>query len=211
MRIQTKQEPITFRKDLAREVDAVERAATKATRSVSRNAKNELRRQTRRAGLEGVGKAWQVLQFPSRTASLNATGFVFTKSERIIRAFTEGGTVTAQQTDWLVIPLPAAERRGFDENGQRSATNAQPRGDANVRAAERELGRLRYVRTDRDTALLIHGGGGGTRGEALFLLKRRVTLPRLLNPDRVINKWYDRIPQKITRELEKEDRRRARR
>jgi len=212
MRIQTKQEPVAFRKDLAREVDAVERANTKAIRAVSRNTKNELRRQTQRAGLEGLEKAWQHQTFPRNQASLNSAGFIFTKSERITRAFTEGGTIEAQQAEWLVIPLEGAIRRGFDRNIDRSANKAPvPRKDSNVRAAERELGRLRYVRTDKDTALLIHGGGGGTRGEPIFLLKRSVTIPKLLTPNRIVRKRFVKLKGRIQRELAKEDARRARR
>lgn len=202
----------TFATLTALDVDIAERAATTTMGRVGNGLKNALRRQVRRAGLgEGLARAWRSKRFPDRRTvfSLNAAAMVWSKARRIHDAFTDGGTVSAQGGEWLVIPTDAAEALGLDENKQRTAEGAGGvRGDANVALAEARFGRLSFVQARADKAFLIAQVDGTPT--VLFTLVKRVRIPKLLDPPKLFDRWQRRIPLILAREFEKQDRRAGR-
>ena len=195
---------VDLRREVRLQIDASERAHTRAIGRAISGLQAALRREVRAAGLGGdLAKAWRGQKFPRRGQSLNAAGMVWSKSRRIHDAFARGGTVRAQSAGWLVIPTDQGEALGLDQNSTRSARGAgQPRGDANVDAATRRFGRLRFVRIAPDKALLLAPGRGPRKADLpLFFLVKQVQSPQLLDPGRVFQRWSDRVPRLIDEEL----------
>lgn len=208
MKIRTNTD-FSFIKLTATEVETGRRAATSTVKRVSGNLKNELRRRTRKAGLgTGLEKAWDRSVYPRRGRSMSAAGFVYSKAKRLHGAFATGATVRAEGGGWLVIPTREAERRGYDKSKRRSQ-GSRARGDANVRAAERDFGYLRFVKYGTDKAMLY--GFRGDQVIPLFTLVKQVRMPKLIDPDAALQKWSTRLPKTLEREFSKLDRKTGRR
>jgi hypothetical protein len=170
-------------------------AAVQAVDSAASDLRDELRDQVRSAGLgEGLANAWQLLPSGGRFAS---SALVYSKASRLHTAFNQSETITTQNADWLVIPLPAAVQRGLatDSGRNKDATSrSSNRRWSDVDTAISIFGQLRFVPlAGGQKALLIAPAvpikrGTSSRGVAanaadipLFLLLKQVHSKKLLD------------------------------
>ncbi len=157
-------------------VDAAERhfsdSANHAVERAGAAVRDDLRAQTRSAGLgPNLERAWTVKRYANGTG-INFTALVYSKAARIIEAFSADTVITARNAKWLVIPLEAAIARGFGKSKNRKW--------GNVEAAIDALGRLAFVPLAGNRALLVHRERSG-RPTPFFLLLKRVSLKRRLD------------------------------
>ena len=200
------------------ETSEVGRGLTRAVGKTGDTLKNELRAQTRRAGLgRKLEKAWRFQKFPRSGRSLAPVALVFSKATRIHAAFDRGGTIKVKNAEWLVIPLGPALRQKFHLSRARSK-GSQPRKHSEVDAAIRRFGKLRFVRVDSQTALLVADNATktgrirkstrrrkGSQGVPIFLLKRQVRLRKSLDIQRVFNSANRVLAREVARELGRGD------
>lgn len=169
--------------DLTSDVAA---AARQAVTGASERLQADLRQQVRAAGL-GVGleKAWRMEIYPQTgRRTLRPAGLVYSKARRLHEAFEAGETVTVQGDRWLVLPLPAAKAAGLDRM-LRKGDNDHPNWNGRAKWSDvGGAGRLRFVRTKPNQALLIpEGRRNGPRPEPLFLLVKQRRGRKLLDID----------------------------
>jgi hypothetical protein len=177
----------------------VERSVTSSVKKASKYFQNDLRRQTKKAGLgSGVEKAWRRTLYPSRGRSMKQASLVFSKSKRIHEAFEKGGTVRANKAKWLVIPLDAAVKRAFDKSMEKSKSS-QPRRYANTNAAHYALERLTFVQYEHDKALLVEKKNG--KSIAYFLLVKEVKLRKMFDVKGSADKWGKKMFEYMTKAL----------
>ncbi len=191
------------------EVKDVGRALTAAVAVTAKAAQRVLRAQIKQAGLgRKLEKSWQILKFPARGRTLSPAALVFSKARRIREAFESAGVVRAKRASWLVIPMLPAVRQKFHLSQARSR-GSRPRKWSEVVAAVGRFGKLRYVRLDAKTALLIADNATKTgrirkgdrrrrdRGVVIFLLKKTARSPKLLNSPAVSR----RVPGLLARNI----------
>jgi hypothetical protein len=191
------------------EVKGVGRALTAAVAATAKEAQGLLRRQIRQAGLgRKLEKSWQIRKYPARGRSLSPAALVFSKARRIRDAFEKAGTVRAKKANWLVIPMLPAVRQKFHLSQARSL-GPRPRKWSEVVAAVERFGRMRSVLVDAKTTLLIADNATKTgrirkgkrrkrdRGVVVFLLKKTVRSPKLLNSTAVRR----RVPAILARNI----------
>lgn len=196
---------------------AVENAAT--------SLQTELRDQVRSAGLgDGLASAWQLTVFPQgKRSSWRPAGLVYSKATRLHAAFNMGGTISARNAQWLVIPLPPAIELGLatDRRQNKGASNrALNRKWSNVDAAIDLFGDLRFVpiggsgaskallvanpaRAKRGERLSNHGGrrvarAGNQKDIPLFLLVKQVTGRKLLDIDGAAERALARLRRNLS-------------
>lgn len=130
---------------LKRELEAGEKAVTRAMRLASDRAKREIRGQVTGAGLGGrMANAVRSQVYPRAGASLGAGALVWTRAPDVMRAFEDGATIRGRAGGWLAIPTGSAPRRGTD--GKRIRPDTFPEG---------RFGPLRFVARNGRTALLV--------------------------------------------------------
>ena len=140
-----------------------------------------------------------------------------------MRAHVEGASIRAAGGRWLVIPLPAAEKLGFDKQAEnrgsfgRFAAGSKA-GDANIAKAERKFGPLAPVRATGGRVLLVARPKSAPKRRRsatpsrfsdgsipLFLLTPAVKLRSRLDlkapSDRAFSKLADRVQAAIDRGL----------
>lgn len=197
------------------ELRETRRALTTAVVETGTALRNQLRAQVRQGGLgRKLEKAWRMERYPRRGTSLSPAVLVFSKATRIHAAFDRGGTIRTKNAEWLVIPLAPAVRQKFDRSFAKSKSTSQPRKFSDVDAAIRRFGKLRFVKVDSRTALLIADNATktgrvskatrrrkGSRGVPIFLLKKQVRLDKKLNIDRVFDRAPALLARKVAREL----------
>lgn len=216
---------LALKGDLQKSMDrTAKRAAVAVTRGMGAGAKglqSDLRAQTRHARLgRGVEKAWRTAVYPrGGKVSMKAAGIVYSKASRIHAAFTKGANITTRRAKWLVIPLPAAKKMGFDKGMSKSKGSA-PRKWSEVEAAIGKYAKLRYIKLGPGRALLVadnltaglrrsktrinkKSGGAfspvsGRRASApLFLLVKRVRIKRRIDVKRATKRAASKLPGRI--------------
>lgn len=185
-----------LRETLLHRADEIGNAARQAVESAANKLKDELRAQTAGAGLgSGLANAWQVLPPRGRFAF---SALVYSKAPLLHRAFDMGGTITAQNGIYLVIPLDAAVKLGLatsKAHNKGGANRALNRKWSDVDAAIDMFGNLRFVPLKGGNQAILFGDQnniGKPRGAkisrtgqrqdiALFLLVKQTRLPKKLD------------------------------
>lgn len=169
-------------------VDQAERRITDAAgQSVGHAAetiRNDLRAQTRAAGLgPGLERAWTFQRY-NNGKGINFSALIHSKAARIIAAFAADTIINVRNAQWLVIPLEAAIARGFNKDRARKW--------GNVEAAVNAIGRLTFVPLTGNRALLVHRERGG-KPTPFFLLLKRVQLKQRLDIAGQVGKAGDQL------------------
>jgi hypothetical protein len=177
---------------LKAQTDGVKKIVTDTVVEATTKLKEDLRAQVRAAGLgDRLAKSFQQQRYPKTGTSLEAAGVVFSKANKIHRAFIDGVTIKGKQGLFLAIP-----------------TSACPKQIAGKRASpalfERYIGKLRFVYRANAPSLLVaenqrantgkRGGyrratekqlasGRGLATVVMFILVRQVRLRKLISLD----------------------------
>jgi hypothetical protein len=183
------------------EIEAGERAVSKAIGEAAGSLKTAWRGQITGAGLGArLARTIRSEQFPKGKDSLNAAALVWSNAPLIIGAHEEGPLMRSKSGFWLAIPTPAA---GKSMRGGRITPGEW----------ERRRGiRLRFVYRPRGPSLLVAEGRLNSRGLAvgsrsktgrgattvpIFLLVPQVKLRKRLDLARDAKAAQERIPGAI--------------
>jgi hypothetical protein len=183
------------------EIEAGERAVSKAIGEAAGSLKTVWRGQITGAGLGArLARTIRSEQFPKGKDSLNAAALVWSNAPLIIGAHEEGPLIRSKSGFWLAIPTPAA---GKSMRGGRITPGEW----------ERRRGiRLRFVYRPRGPSLLVAEGRLNSRGLAvgsrsktgrgattvpIFLLVPQVKLRKRLDLIRDAKAAQERIPGAI--------------
>jgi hypothetical protein len=183
------------------EIEAGERAVSKAIGEAAGSLKTVWRGQITGAGLGArLARTIRSEQFPKGKDSLNAAALVWSNAPLIIGAHEEGPLIRSKSGFWLAIPTPAA---GKSMRGGRITPGEW----------ERRRGiRLRFVYRPRGPSLLVAEGRLNSRGLAvgsrsktgrgattvpIFLLVPQVKLRKRLDLARDAKAAQERIPGAI--------------
>ncbi|GGG77563.1 hypothetical protein GCM10011415_28090 [Salipiger pallidus] len=202
------------------ELDLAERAVTRGVHGRATALKHALRADVIAGGLgRRLSKSWRHESYPRNGASLGAASLVFTKAEKLIRAFDEGSDVKSSEGFFLAIPTPSAPKLGVGR--KRISPSTFP---------EHRFGRLRFVYVKGGTSLLVvdnqratkKGGyalskskralasGTGLHTVPMFWLVPRARLRKRLNVERVERAALSGLAGDIDREFQTLSRRRLR-
>ena len=105
----------SLREQMAAEMRAGARATSEAMALVTEGGKEDLRRQTRGAGLGNrLALAWRSAVYPKGEASLSAAGLIWSKAPKLHAVFADGAVIRANRRRFLAIPTEATPlgRRG---------------------------------------------------------------------------------------------------
>ena len=132
---------------------------TETLMAVAENLQEDLRRQTKSAGLGNkIAKSWRIGKYPKGKISLGPAALVYSKAPKIIASRTDRGLITPKNADWLAIPSKQAPKKGL--GGKRLTPETWP---------EWQYGKLRYVPVDATTALLVVRSKTGKSGRVMRL------------------------------------------
>lgn len=163
----------------------------------------------KRAGLN-YEKSFQGDSYPSkrsRKVSFQPAGFLQAKAD-FARVFEDGDTITGgKRRKYLAIALSGAKKLKLDYQQKRRYTKA-----SNVEKADRLFGPLRQIPTKGGDFILaanaraVAKAGLRPRGKKrdfvpLFLMLRRVALPKKLNFVALAKRWLNRLPEYTEREV----------
>jgi hypothetical protein len=186
---------------MAAEINAGERAVSKAVSEAGNSVKSAWRAQITGAGLgQKLANTIRSEQFPKGKPSLSAAALVWSNAPVIIGAHETGPLIQSKNGFWLAIPTAAA---GKSARGGRITPGEW----------ERRSGlRLRFVYRRTGPSLLVAEGRLNTRGRAvasrsktgrgamtvpIFLLVPQVKLRKRLDLARETNAAQERIPGAI--------------
>ena len=164
----------------------------------------------KRAGLN-FEKSFQGDSYPtkrSRKVSYQPAGFLQAKAD-FAESFEEGKAISGGRfRKYLAIALPGAKRLKLDYQQKRRFTKA-----SNVEKADRLYGPLRPIPAEGGLVLAadarsVAKAGLRPRGKKrdfvpLFLLLRRVILPKKISFVRTAQIWLNRLPEITEREVAK--------
>jgi hypothetical protein len=183
------------------EIDAGERAVSKAIREASTRLKSAWRGQITGAGLgTRLARSIRSAQYPKGKPSLNAAALVWSKAPIILGAHNTRPLIRSKNGFWLAIPTPAA---GKSARGGRISPGEW----------ERRTGlRLRFIYRRKGPSLLVAEGRLNTKGRAvasrsktgrglltapIFLLVPQVKLAKRLDLARAAEAELGRVPGAI--------------
>lgn len=159
----------------------------------------------------------------SRKASFNPAGFLVAKA-RFASVFEEGAGVDARSKKYLAIALPAAKKLGFDYGERHSGFSGRSYfgKQSQVERADQLYGPLRPIPAKGGDIILAASTAGGLSGGAiarvrkvgrgkarasvakargkrdfvpLFLLIKRVVLPKKISFVRIAEIWLNKLPR----------------
>jgi len=199
---------------MAEELRLGEMAVTGGVRNTVTDVKHALRVDVVRGGLgRKLSKSWRSKMYPGTGHSLGAAGVVYTKSEKLIRAFDLGQTIRSADGFWLAIPTEHAPARGYGRKRINPSNFPEDR-----------LGKLRFVYRPKVSLLVVdnqrhrkgkRGGyalsrskqalksGHGLSTVIMFFLVPQVRLKRRLN----VRGVADREAAQVARQIDQEYRR----
>lgn len=177
-------------------------------------AKEQLRAMTRAAfKSDRLPNTWRSKVYGR--SSFDPAGHIFTKAPEIMRAFSGGTMIKSQDGFFLAIPTEFAPKKGI--NGKKISPSNWP---------TQVYGRLRFVYRPNGPSLLVVDNvrpsyakkTGKLRGfrpatekriaagkvatVIMFLLVPQVKLDKRIDPEPIVKSAGDRIPDRITRNLE---------
>ncbi len=207
------------------DLQAFERDLTRALRLANRDAveygthfvRDDLRAELRRAGLGKLDKTWRAEIYPRSGLADNPAGFIYSRAEYLIEAFSSGKAIKAKGGRYLAIPI----------EGSPADSLRNPRGpQTKVDAAKARFGDLVFipgVRGGRPPMLAAQNVGFSSAGRLsrrsrtktgrhragaatvpLFFLVPEVRLGRRLNPARVMDRGARRFEARHAHALDKE-------
>ncbi|BBK30315.1 hypothetical protein EDC65_2240 [Stella humosa] len=184
-------------------IDVMSIAVQDAVNWASTGLRDELRAQIRRAFGQGQGsleKAWQVKLYPSRRASMGASGWVYSKARRIHAAFDNQRTISAFGGRYLVLPLQGAIRRGWDKEGRDKGGFGKPR---KWSAYGRIVGLKGIVRIKLQRGRILIGlRDKAGKVEPIFLLVRSVRLRGGLDLIGPGIRWRDQLFRRLQSQIQ---------
>lgn len=205
----------------SRITDAVNRASMGLRDELRQQVRQNFRRAGRRqrAGGQNFEKTVRARIYPEGKKSMGAAGLVYFTA-KFMATHIEGGTIRAQGGRWMLIPLPEAERRGYDmAAGERSSfgrfSKGSKAGNAQVSMAVHDFGPLAFIKLDGGKAMLAgnparqgargqktHRGSslGGTPLVPLFLLVPQIRLKPRIDLDGAARRHLDRLYRDIASE-----------
>ncbi len=137
----------------------------------------------------------------------NPATLVYSTAPAIVELLAEGGTVHPRQARYLVVTLPAGVALGLDRLLGDRGGGLRLRKASDLASALATLGRLhRIPRPDGSIVLALERGQfrrGGGRGRfarrgtqlvPIFLLTKRLTFRRKIDPDGLARRFVDRFP-----------------
>lgn len=181
-------------KDIRRSMDKEFKLLTSGIRAGTREAgealKFSLRKQVRNAGMKRrFANSWRSKHFKNK--GHDPAALVFSKAPEIVRSFDEGLVIRANKREWLAIPTKFAPKK----IGKFRATPARLMRESRIR--------FRFVRTASDTAVLIAKSPRRKNPVVMFVLVKRVKMPKKFDVQRAARKWAGKTPELIERELAK--------
>ena len=195
---------------------AIRQATRDAIEAVTHHARDLLRDDLRRAGLGELDKTWRAELFPRRGLADNPAGFIYSRAEYLIEAFSSDRPIRPQQAQRMAIPIP----------GSPAESLRNPRGpDDKVDEARRRFGELdlvpgipggrppmlvaknvSFTKTGRlSRRRLTKSGRYGARAASvpLFFLVEEVRLGKRIDPERIARAAERLAPSRLERELDK--------
>lgn len=150
-----------------------------------------------------------------RRVSFNPAGFLNAKAD-YAGVFEDGDTVASgRQRKYMAIAMPAAKKLGLDYGLRQTGGGFRYSKASGVEAAEQRYGALRILPSKNGNKILaasVRAGGsllGGKRGAKtrgkkrdfipLFVLVKRVKLPRKLRFVPIARRWLYRLPHIVER------------
>nr|WP_183508345.1 DUF6441 family protein [Methylobacterium brachythecii] len=195
------------------EAKGLARSVTAGMRKATDGLKGDLRADVKRAGLgQRLANTWRGATYPESGESLEAAAYVSSNAAKLIMAFEQGVTITAQNKKFLAIPAPDAGVKHVSvSKGSKRLTPAD---------WERETGvKLRFVpsksggvlvadafyrrqaaRFQRRKSFKPINEGGPTAGRSfvvIFVLVKQAKLRKRLDVDRIAQEWAARAPALI--------------
>jgi len=214
-----------LRKSMDRQLRRIKKGVKAGTASTAKGLQGDLRAQTRHAKLgRGLEKAWRFEVYPRHgKISLHPAAIVFSNAKRIHAAFSQGAQIRVRKAKFLVIPLPAAKKFGFDMGLKHSKGNKE-RKWSDIEAAIGKYASLRYVKIGPGKALLVadnltsglrrsksrvskktgaaYSPVGGRRASApLFLLVKQVRIKRKIDVKRAVKRANRDLGRQILKHL----------
>ena len=210
--------------DLRLQLDGIEgdiaKLATAAMRETTPIAKQELRAQVTSAGLgTRLANTWRSEVYPRSSVSLNPGGYIWSNAPDIVDSFNRGATVRPiGSAKYLWIPtknVPRARGR-VNRRGQTIKGGAM-----SPEEVENAFNNDFQIRRGRNGTLLAfievirarngRGVRGATKGRVaqgrkvapvlMFVLRRTVRLPKLLDIEAVADRWADSFSASFSRRL----------
>ena len=130
---------------MADELAIAKEAVTHGIQDTAGVLKGALRQDVIRGGLgRRLSRSWQSDNYPRSGASLGAASVVYTKAQKLIRAFDEGATIRSDDGFFLAIPSEAAPKTGM---GRKRLTPSN--------FPEHYYGPLRFVYRRNGASLLV--------------------------------------------------------
>lgn len=127
------------------ELDLAREAITHGIQDTAGELKAALREDVIQGGLgRRLARSWQSDDYPKSGTSLGAASVVYTKAQRLVRAFNEGSTVRSDDGFFLAIPSEAAPKTGM---GRKRLTPSN--------FPEHYYGPLRFVYRRGQASLLV--------------------------------------------------------
>lgn len=198
----------------------VAEAATEAMRETSSKALQELRRQVTSNGLgQRLANTWRNRVFPTSRRSVNPSGYIWSNAPDIVDSFNRGATIRPiAGAKYLWIPTKNVPRA----RGRVSRSGRNLKGGAMLPEEVENMFNTDFViRRGKNGTLLafidvVRSLNGrtfrrGTKGRAaqgrfakpvlMFVLRRTVTLPRLLDTEGVAERWATNFEARFTDRL----------
>jgi hypothetical protein len=195
---------------------AVLQALAAAAYDVTFQAREELKKDTRAAGLGVIERTWRMEMFPARgKLSTAPTGWIYSRAPQIIESFERGVTIGGGPSSPIAIPIPDSPAGDLKN----------PRGPANlVDAAEAKYGKLtvipggpgkaamlvannvRFTKTGRLSAAKLTKTGRYRKGAAsvpLFWLVPNAHLKKRLNVAKIRHRAERRSAARLRHHLDR--------
>lgn len=201
-----------LRKFMKAELRNAKKAVSKGVHQATEGLKHSLRQQVRSANLgRHLSNSWRSVHYPRGKSSLRAAGVVYTKARKILSSFDKGIHIRSKDGWWLAIPTPHAPKRGL--GGKRISPSSFP---------EARYGKLRFVYRAGKPSLLVVDNlqasyhrktvrgfrkasqrnlktGQKLATVVMFWLVPQVKMPRLIDFDKKVRRWRDKVPGLILR------------
>jgi hypothetical protein len=180
------------------EIRRIDAAGFAAVDGASSSLQTALRAQTAAALGDKLGKAWGRQVYGKRA---DAGALVFSKSARLIRAFTDGAVISVHGAHWLVISTDLAVRLGWAHDPKHDPRASGIRGKggnlgnpakwSNVAAAI-AAGKLRFILiAGGSEAVIVTRPGAKQKGAVLFVLVKQTRVSPRLSLDEAVNTARD--------------------
>lgn len=176
---------------MEKEVKLLNRGIQAGTKETGEALKFSLRKQIRNAGMSRrFSNTWRSRHF--KNDGFNPAALVYSKAPKIVRSFDKGLVITVDKREWLAIPTKFTPKK----LGKFRATPARLMKESKIK--------FRFVKTGSDTAVLIGKSARRKKPVVMFVLVKRVKMPKKFDVEGAAERWAGKMPEIIERELRKE-------